>query len=75
MFYKKDEFEIVKRLTGINDESRIEINEIGWTSRVYIIDGGKIVFKFPRNAKFREDCKQEVIALKLIKEQKFSEIC
>jgi len=29
MFDKKDELEIVKRLTGIQDESRIEINEIG----------------------------------------------
>ena len=67
-----DELEIVKRLTGVSDDSRIEINEVGWTSRVYVIDGGKIVFKFPRNAKFREECKQEVISLKLIKEQKFS---
>ena len=72
MFDKKDELEIVKRLVGVNDESRIEINEIGWTSRVYIIDSGKIVFKFPRNEKFREECKQEVATLKLIKEQKFS---
>jgi len=48
---QNDELEMVKRLTGVCDESRIEINEIGWTSRVYIVDGGKIVFKFPRNAK------------------------
>ena len=60
MFDKKDEFEIVKRLTGVNELNRIEINEVGWTSRVYIIDGGKIVFKFPRSAKFREECKYEV---------------
>ena len=72
MFDKKDEFEIVKRLTGVNELNRIKINEVGWTSRVYIIDGGKIVFKFPRSAKFREECKYEVTALKLIKEQKFS---
>jgi len=73
MEYKiRDELEIVKRLTGIDDESRIEVNEIGWTSRAYIIDGGKIVFKFPRNAKFREECKNEVTALDLIKEQKFN---
>ena len=68
---EKDELEIVKRLTGVGDESRIEINEIGWTSRVYIIDGGKIVFKFPRNAKFRNECKHEVAALKMLKEQPF----
>jgi len=67
-----NELEVVKCLTGIQDESRIEINEIGWTSRAYIIDGGKIVFKFPRNNKFRLECKHEITALKLLKEQTFS---
>ena len=67
----ENELKIVKQLTGVED-NRIEVSEIGWTSRVYIIDGGKVVFKFPRNAKFREECKQEVAVLKLIKEQVFS---
>jgi len=71
MLDKKDELEIVMRLTGIEDESRIKINEVGWTSRVYIIDDGKIVFKFPRNARFREECKHKASALKLLQKQKF----
>ena len=29
------------------------------------------MFKFPRNERFRDECKREVSALKLIKEQKF----
>ena len=66
-----DELEVVKRLTGA-DDSRIEVNEIGWTSRVYIVDDGRIVFKFPRNARFREECRREVAALKLIKGQNFN---
>lgn len=69
---KNKEIAIVKKLTHINDEHRIVINEVGWTSRVYIVDSGKIVFKFPRNTKFREECKQEIATLKLIKEQNFS---
>jgi len=69
---EKNELEIVKRLTGISDYGRIEVSEIGWTSRVYIIDSGKTVFKFPRNAKFREECQNEVTALKLIKTQNLS---
>jgi len=69
---ENDEIEIVKRLTGVSDESRIEISEIGWTCRAYIIDSGKIVFKFPRNAKHREECKYEVAALELVKEQAFN---
>ena len=71
MLDMKDELETVMRLTGIGEEDRIQTCEIGWTSRVYIIDGGKIVFKFPRNVKFREDCKYEVAALKLLREQEF----
>ncbi|MCL2062083.1 MAG: phosphotransferase [Firmicutes bacterium] len=66
----KTELEIVRQLTGA-DERSIEVNEVGWTSRVYIIDCGKIVFKFPRNAKYRRECKQEVETLKLLKEQQF----
>lgn len=54
------------------DNNRIKVSDTGWTSRVYIIDGGKIVFKLPHNAKFREECKQEIATLKLIKEQNFS---
>ena len=50
----ENELRIVKRLTGV-DDNRIEVNETGWTSRVYVIDNGKVVFKFPRNAQFRKD--------------------
>ena len=66
-----NELKIVKQLTGA-DGDRVEVNEVGWTSRVYIVDGGKVVFKFPRNAKFREECKQEVATLKLLREYKFN---
>ena len=67
----KSELETVKRLTGVDNENRIEINEVGWTSRVYIVDGGKIVFKFPRTARFVDECKHEITALKLLKKQEF----
>jgi len=35
---QNDELEIVRRLTGIGDESRIEINEIGWQKTILILD-------------------------------------
>ncbi|MCL2750310.1 MAG: aminoglycoside phosphotransferase family protein [Coriobacteriia bacterium] len=72
MLGENDELEIVKRLSGVYDNNRIEKSEIGWTSRVYVVHGGKIVFKFPRNEKWRAECKNEVAALRLIKEQKFN---
>ena len=67
----ENELKIVKRLTGV-DDNQIEVIEIGWTSRVYVIGNGKVVFKFPRNAKFREESKHEVTVLELLKGQRFS---
>lgn len=65
----KDDLKIIERLTGISSRDRIEFNDVGWTSRVYLIDGGEIVFKFPRDQKFFG---HEVPTLKLIKNQRFS---
>jgi aminoglycoside phosphotransferase (APT) family kinase protein len=67
----ENELKIVKQLTGA-DAGQIEVCETGWTSRVYIIDSGKIVFKFPRNEKFRKECQQEVAGLKLLKCRRFN---
>ena len=44
---KSKEIAIVEELTKIKDKNRIVLNEVGWTSRVYIVDDGEIVFKFP----------------------------
>ena len=71
MHDKNEELEIVKQSTGAVGEGRIEIIETGWTSRVYSVDGGKAVFKFPRNEKYREECKQEVATLKLLRKYTF----
>ena len=67
-----DELHIVQKITGITDESRIRLNNLGWTSRVYIIDDGEIVFKFPRDEASRQDFTYEVDALELIKQHKFA---
>ena len=64
---KSKELEIVKELTKINDESRIVLNDIGWTSRVYIIDDGEFVFKFLKNKKYKEELEHEANILKRIK--------
>ncbi|WP_139652769.1 aminoglycoside phosphotransferase family protein [Raoultibacter phocaeensis] len=69
---REKEIEIVKRLSGVSDESRIEVSEIGWTSRVYLVDKGKIVFKFPRTPEFRSECAQEVAVLEVLKKHRFN---
>jgi len=68
---KSKELEIVKKLTNVNDESRIVLNEVGWTSRVYIVDNGEIVFKFPKGKKWQKECEHELNVLKFISEYDF----
>ena len=50
-----DEIEIVKRLTGVTDDSLIELHDGGFSSRGYVIDKGRIVFKFPRHSDVKYD--------------------
>lgn len=70
-YLKEKEFEIVKRLSGITDSDRISLNETGWTSRTYVVDDGKIIFKFPRNEKYRSECEKEIAVLELLKKHHF----
>ena len=68
---KSKELAIVKELTNINDETRIVLNEVGWTSRVYIVDNGRFVFKFLKNKKYQEELEHEISILNLIKYHMF----
>jgi aminoglycoside phosphotransferase (APT) family kinase protein len=69
---KRKELKIVKDQTKVNDERRIVTNDIGWTSRVYIVDDGKFVFKFLKNNKYQEELEHETNILKLIKNHEFN---
>lgn len=55
--------ELLNSKLGI-DAPKIEFNDVGWTSRVYIINQGEIVFKFPRFEKIKEEYKLEIPAYK-----------
>ena len=68
----QEELATVKKLTNIYDDKRITLNDIGWTSRVYLIDNGRIVFKFPRNELSRIEYAREVETLKLLRQQQFN---
>jgi tRNA A-37 threonylcarbamoyl transferase component Bud32 len=63
---------LVKELTNVNDESRIVVNDIGWTSRVYIIDDGDLVFKFIKSEKYQDELEHETNILRLIKSYEFN---
>ena len=57
------EKEIVSSLTNETFED-IEFVDIGWTSRVYIINRGELVFKFARNNQVVKEYKSEVLVYK-----------
>jgi aminoglycoside phosphotransferase (APT) family kinase protein len=67
----RKELKIVKALTKVSDENHIVLNDIGWTSRVYIVDGGDYVFKFLKNNMYQEELEHEINILKLIKNHEF----
>lgn len=43
------EIELIKDLTGV-DDSRIRFSDDGFMSRGYVIDGGRLVFKFKKRS-------------------------
>lgn len=67
-----NEIALVKQLSGVVDKNRITISEIGWTSRTYIVDAGRIVFKFPRDEEYKNEARKEIAVLDLLKKQRFS---
>ena len=64
------EKEIVSSLTNEHFET-IEFVDIGWTSRVYLINNGELVFKFARNNKVVEEYKNEVRVYKFLEKKSF----
>ena len=64
------EKEIVSSITNEAFED-IEFVDIGWTSRVYIINRGELVFKFARNNQVVKEYKNEVLAYKYFKKKSF----
>lgn len=56
---------LIRDLIDLDSNTEIEFNDVGWTSRVYIINNGEIVFKFPRSEKIKEEYRFEVIAYEL----------
>jgi len=61
----EQEIALVTNNTG---SSVITINETGWDSRVYSVDGGEYFFKFPRSQKIQTRYPQEIAALNIAKQ-------
>jgi len=64
------EKEIVSSITNEAFEE-IEFIDIGWTSRVYIINRGELVFKFARNNEVIKEYKSEILTYKYFEKKSF----
>ncbi len=59
-----EEEKFIRGLLNLGENDKFEFNDRGWTSRVYIINSGEFVFKFPREEKVKEEYKLEIPAYK-----------
>jgi aminoglycoside phosphotransferase (APT) family kinase protein len=60
------EKKVVQSLVGLPDAGSIILNDAGWTSRVYVVNDGQFVVKFPRKAEVKKEYEQEIKILGLL---------
>ena len=60
----------MRDLAGLDESAEIVFSDFGWASRVYMVNKGEIVFKFPRDERVKDEYKLETRAYKLAKEIK-----
>ncbi len=60
------EISLVRSLAGLPDDEAVRFEEEGWDSRVYVVDGGAIVFKFPRTPEARAAYVDEIAILRVL---------
>ncbi|HSD56379.1 MAG TPA: aminoglycoside phosphotransferase family protein [Candidatus Saccharimonadales bacterium] len=63
------EKEIVKQLSNLPQAS-ITFDDSGWDSRVYLVNGGEFVVKFPRSSKIQGRFASQITALRLASKTK-----
>lgn len=60
------EIAIARKLAGLNASALVVHNEVGWTSRVYLVNGGQYCFKFPRSKVARQEYAHEIAGLRML---------
>jgi aminoglycoside phosphotransferase (APT) family kinase protein len=60
------EIALVTRIVGAS--SSVAFEDEGWDSRVYLVDGGAAVFKFPRSREVRERYATEIAFLRAVEQ-------
>ncbi len=59
---------IIRRALVLDEHSRIAYVDEGWDSRVYVVNGGEAVFKFPRAPRVIAQYRHEIAALRLLED-------
>lgn len=65
---RESEKSVVRSLLGLDDDDAVVFDDEGWDSRVYLVEGGEAVFKFPRSPKVRAQYVQEIAVLRMLEE-------
>ena len=60
------ERQLVRQLTGLTDDAGLAFVDSGWTSRVYVCNGGEWVLKFPRSERVKREYGRERRVLELL---------
>jgi len=62
---------IVRSLPEVRPSDTVVLTESGWTSRVYVVDNGRLVVKFPRASQVRVEYQHEEEIFCLLKTTRF----
>ena len=63
---RERELALVRSFAGLRDDEPVDAEDEGWDSRVYVIDRGAIVFKFPRTPEARAAYDSEIAILRVL---------
>lgn len=68
------EMEQVRRILSLKSTDQIVYNDVGWTSRVYLVRKGELVVKFPRKESVRQEYLQEASAYLALQDQELVQV-
>lgn len=63
------ELAVVRSLTGVGTDDSMAFDDEGWDSRVYVVNDGEFVFKFPRSTEVQHGYANEIAMLRLVEQQ------
>ena len=63
---RRRETALIRSLEAVDADDEIRFEDEGWDSRVYLVNGGEAVFKFPRSAEIQVGYAREIAVLRMV---------